>query len=110
MALRYGRGIYFSATSSKSNDYSKGSELVLRQGDRHGRLWAWRCMFVCHVAIGNTYRTTDGSLTDDMCPPHGYDSVTGEVGPHLNYDEVVAYDESQAVPSYLVVYTIPPGR
>ena len=42
--LRYGRGLYFSATSGKSNDYSAGSETIRREGDRRGKDWRWRCM------------------------------------------------------------------
>ena len=38
----------------------------------------------------------------------GYDSVEGLVGPNLNYDEVVVYDNHQVMPAYLIVYTLPP--
>jgi hypothetical protein len=36
----------------------------------------------------------------------GYDSVVGEVGEVLNYDEIVLYNHAGALPRYLVVYTI----
>ena len=39
-------------------------------------------------------------------PPLGYDSVVGEVGEALNYDELVVYSESAAIPEYLIMYTI----
>ena len=45
--LRYGHGLYFSKVSSKSNDYSGGTECTKRDGflgDRN-----WRCMFLCKV-------------------------------------------------------------
>jgi hypothetical protein len=35
--------------------------------------------------------------------------VTGEVGPNLNYDEIVVYDEAAAVPNYLIVYALTPS-
>ena len=37
----------------------------------------------------------------------GYDSVEGEPGVDLNYDEVVVYNNDQAVPSYLIIYSLP---
>jgi hypothetical protein len=63
-------------------------------------------MFLCNVAVGSTFRTTEGFLPKEQCPPPGYNSVTGEVGPHLNYDELVVYKESQAIPTYLIVYSL----
>jgi len=36
-------------------------------------------MFICNVAVGRAYCTTEGSLPRTMCPPQGYDSVVGEV-------------------------------
>ena len=105
--LRYGRGLYFSATSGKSNDYSAGSETIRREGDRRGKDWRWRCMFLCKVAVGRPFITTEGELAPDQCPPPNHDSVVGEVGPNLNYDEVVVYRDAQAVPSFLIVYALP---
>ena len=40
-------------------------------------------------------------------PSSGYDSVEGEPGEDLNYDEVVVYNNDQAVPSYLIIYSLP---
>ena len=93
--LRYGRGIYFSSTSGKSNDYNGGSE---RQ--RRGR--RWRTLFVCRVAAGQAFLTQEGEHNFTR-PPHGYDSVVGEVGPNLNYDELVVYTEAAALPEFLLV-------
>ena len=36
-------------------------------------------MFVCNVAVGRSYNTTEGSLPHHFCPPKGFDSVIGEV-------------------------------
>jgi len=102
--LRYGSGLYFAPNSSKSNDYNEASERSQRAGGSSYR--NWRCMFLCNVAIGNAYETQDEMLPEDRCPPPGYDSVVGRVGPHLNYDEVVIYKQEQAIPSYLVVYSL----
>jgi hypothetical protein len=40
------------------------------------------------------------------CPPVGYDSVFAVAGGDLNYSEVVVYDETRVVPSYLIVYSL----
>eukprot|EP01037_Dinobryon_pediforme_P020022 gene20022-20552_t len=71
MQLRYGRGLYFSATSSKSHDYNESSEKTLRTGDNKGRLFKWRSMFLCSVTIGKPFTTQLGRLPDNMCPPPG---------------------------------------
>ena len=68
---------------------------------------AWRAMFVARVAAGRAFRTTEGELElAGDAPPLGYDSVVGEVGEALNYDELVVYNESAAMPEYLIMYTI----
>lgn len=89
--LRYGRGIYTSATSGKANDYAIGSECA-----HGGKLF--RSMFCVHVVAGREYKTTLGDLNLASEPPVDssgvqYDSVVGEVGSNLNYDELVVYDD-----------------
>lgn len=39
----------------------------------------WRCMFAATVAVGRAYQTNAGELPENMCPPHGFDAVVGEV-------------------------------
>lgn len=95
--LRYGRGLYFSSTSGKSNDYAGGSERVRGRGRR------WRTLFVARVAAGRAYCTDAVELDLPGRPPDGYDSVVGEVGQHLNYDELVVYSEVAALPEFLLV-------
>ena len=90
----------FSATSGKSNDYAHGSERM-RRGRR------WRTLFVASVAAGKAYCTHDAEL-DLSRPPDGYDSVVGEVGDHLNYDELVVYNEAAALPEFLIVVSFDP--
>jgi hypothetical protein len=105
--LRYGEGMYFSPASSKSNDYNDGSERM-RPGHRGER--RWRSMFLCSVVLGRSSTTTEGFLGEGQCPPPGYDSVVGLPGGQgpdaLNYEECVVYSESQAIPSYLIVYSL----
>jgi hypothetical protein len=106
--LRYGRGLYFSKTSSKSHSYGGQS-----QRERHGEVL--RCMFLCKVALGRALRTAEDRLeddrVDDLLRARGrggeYDSVVGLTtaeGGKLNYEESVVYSEEAALPSYLVVY------
>ena len=106
--LRYGKGLYFSPVSSKSNDYNGQSERLRKAG--HGLQRRWRCMFLCSVAVGNAYHTKEGRLEAAQCPPAGYDSVIGETGgtgpDALNYDECVVYTSEQAIPTYLIVYSL----
>eukprot|EP00903_Cladosiphon_okamuranus_P012319 g11551.t1 len=94
---RYGRGLYFSSVSGKSNDYAGGSEQS-RGGVRY------RTMFLCNVAVGKAKVTEAVDLPDDQCPGQGFDSVVGNKGANLNYDETVVYDETAAIPSYMIVY------
>lgn len=67
-------------------------------------------MFLCNVAEGKPFITQEGFLDPDQCPPLGYDSVIGETGKDLNYPELVVYNESQVIPSYLIVYSLDQQR
>lgn len=105
MALRYGEGLYFSKTSSKSNDYAANSER--RVAGHRGQC---RVMFLCKVALGSVYETTRDRIDDVQPILDRNDSIVGlttDDGGALNYDEAVVYDPSAAIPSYLVVYRIP---
>jgi hypothetical protein len=104
--LRYGRGLYFSRTSSKSDGYAHGSERDLPHG-KH------RVMFLCKVCVGRTHRTAqdrlEQSAVNDLIASGRADSVTGLTkadGGALDYEENVVYDESAAIPSYLIVYKL----
>ena len=104
---RYGSGLYFSSTSSKSNDYAKGVERVV-DGRR------LRGVLVCDVAAGKSYSTKKGFpfMPDDEVKTilaRGHDSLRGlpgECADELNYDELVIYDEEQAVPVFLIAYEL----
>ena len=106
--LRYGRGLYFSRTSSKSNDYGAGSERS-HGGANH------RVMFLCKVALGKVLRSPeewlDEAAINRAIGGRGQggqcDSVLGLTkaeGGSLNNEENVVYAEAAALPSYLVVY------
>lgn len=108
--LRYGKGLYFSKTSSKSHSYGTDSERD-RRGDKY------RCMFLCKVALGHPLRTDQERIDDAQIDVHvrargrggQYDSVVGLTtaeGGTLNYEESVVYNEEAAIPSYLIVYRL----
>ncbi|KAH9932383.1 uncharacterized protein B0H18DRAFT_55450 [Fomitopsis serialis] len=90
---RFGAGIYTSATSSKSHDYAQ----QLGGGSKY------KAMLLTDVVMGKTIKLTTGdpSLTE---PPHGYDSVVGEPGGDLNYDEAIVYRDDAIRPLFLVIY------
>ena len=107
MALRYGKGVYFSGTSGKSNDYSGGTQRMRRV--RHKGNVRWRAMFLCNVVAGKTHSTTESKLNDETLArikQQGADSVEGKVGRHLNYDELVIYNPTCAVPTHPIVYAL----
>lgn len=89
---RFGAGIYTSATSSKANDY------VSEQGAS-----PYRSMLLNDVVIGNAIKlfTDNSSLRE---PPAGYDSVIGEPGHSLNYDEAIVYKNEAIRPLFLIIY------
>ncbi|KAH9969951.1 hypothetical protein BJV74DRAFT_954173 [Russula compacta] len=104
---RFGAGIYTSAASSKSNDYYDGSASPSLN----------RAMLINDVVIGRAAKffTTMQNLTE---PPAGFDSVIGEPGGDLNYDECIDVnlhagmrptdrdiEKNDAIrPSFLIVY------
>jgi len=103
---RYGNGLYFSGTSSKSNDYA----IKAVRGRREGTCCA---MFMCKVLRGQKYSTPDSTMTQqevDGLIGSGFTSVEGlpGAGPgtrdQLNYDELVVYNDADCIPSYIIVY------
>ncbi|PSR86934.1 hypothetical protein PHLCEN_2v5282, partial [Hermanssonia centrifuga] len=74
---RFGHGIYTSATSSKADAYV-----------RQVQPSPYKAMLLNEVIMGNPIKLTtkDEDLTK---PPDGYDSVVGEPGDELNYDESI---------------------
>ncbi|KAJ7592669.1 hypothetical protein C8J56DRAFT_1127072 [Mycena floridula] len=89
---RFGKGLYTSSTSSKSNDYS------------HNECKSpFKAILLNKVVVGKGLKLKhdDTSLTQ---PPGGYDSVLAEKGGSLNYDELVVYTNDAIRPSYLIIY------
>ena len=110
--LRYGRGLYFSKVSSKSDSYAGATERAGQGSQAHTLP---RLMFLCKVALGLVHETQEESLEEGeiarLIEGKGrggqYHSIVGggkaEGGP-LNYQETVVYAAQAAVPSYLIVY------
>jgi len=91
---RFGQGIYTSATSSKSNDYSSNTTPS-----------RYKVIILNKVIVGRGCKMTRDN-TGLTAPPAGYDSVLAEAVPggSLNYDELVCYTDDAIRPSYVVVY------
>ncbi|EIM82320.1 ADP-ribosylation [Stereum hirsutum FP-91666 SS1] len=93
---RFGRGLYTSSTSSKSdNPYTKNAGGAVAS--------PYKAMLLNKVAVGRGYKTRIDMPTTTS-PPAGYDSVLGETGITLNYDELVVYRSEAIIPTYLVIY------
>ncbi|KAF9037691.1 hypothetical protein BJ165DRAFT_1558638 [Panaeolus papilionaceus] len=89
---RFGKGIYTSSTSSKSNDYS--------QNDCKSSL---KAILLNKVVVGKGCKLLQDNTTL-TAPPAGFDSVLAEKGGSLNYDELVVYNNDAIRPSFLVMY------
>ncbi|RUP50626.1 ADP-ribosylation [Jimgerdemannia flammicorona] len=93
---RYGIGIYFSSTSSKSDDYCG-------DGFPYGGA-RYKTMFLCKVVVGKVTKPMTNLVTLTS-PPDGYNAVIGEPGRgSIKYDEVVVYENAACYPAYLLVY------
>ncbi|KAI5885938.1 ADP-ribosylation [Schizophyllum commune H4-8] len=97
---RFGRGIYTSSTSSKSNDYSKNIDA--------SALSPLKAVLLNRVVVGRGDKTYFNHSTWTSAPP-GFDSVLAEpftipLAGALNYDEVVVYRNEAIRPAYLVLY------
>ena len=90
MFQRFGHGFYLAPNSSKCHDYTQGA---------HG----YRAMLLCDVLPGRKYNLTTDNVTLKG-PPHGYDSVYGQMGGSLKYAEIVVYNPDAVVPRYIIVY------
>ena len=91
---RFGEGFYLAPNSSKSYDYPLDFGRT-----RHDS----KAMLVCHVCPGTKFYCSDNS-TSLRRPPEGFDSVYGQKGHRLNYEEIVLYEEASILPRYIIVY------
>ncbi|KIM80422.1 hypothetical protein PILCRDRAFT_73161 [Piloderma croceum F 1598] len=89
---RFGRGLYTSSTSSKSNDYSSNKSSS-----------PYKAILLNKVVVGKGYKVTENN-TSLTAPPSGYDSVLAEKGGKLNFDELILYNNDAIRPSFLVLY------
>ncbi|KAJ7614089.1 hypothetical protein FB45DRAFT_802621 [Roridomyces roridus] len=89
---RFGQGIYTSSVASKSDDYS--------QNQRFSPL---KALLLNKVIVGRGCKLTQ-DIVSLTAPPAGFDSVLGEKGGNLNYDELVVYTNDAIRPSFLVMY------
>ena len=60
-------------------------------------------MLLCDVCPGNKY-TLQRDNQQLTSPPQGYDSVHGQTGGSLNYEEIVLYQPDAILPKYIIVY------
>ncbi|RIA79234.1 hypothetical protein C1645_841192 [Glomus cerebriforme] len=95
---KFGDGIYFSSTSSKSDDFNRDSL-------KHYNGAKYKVMFLNKVIVGRAFELSQENRTLTG-PPINYDSVVGEPGGLLYYDELVVYKEPACIPQYLIVYEI----
>eukprot|EP00904_Undaria_pinnatifida_P004314 jgi/Undpi1/13884/HiC_scaffold_9.g03535.m1 len=96
--LQYGKGVYFSGSSGKANDFAASTK------KRAGNNKMVRRMLVADVVVGTAFRTFRSRLPEEWCPPLGYNSVVAEVGPCVNYDQLVVYNEAAALPTHIIEY------
>lgn len=99
----YGFGYYFSERVTKADEYAQ----AIPEGEEfQGR----HCVLVCRVIGGRTNIVTHNEIEVDKLTATVFDgpshSVLGDRVKSLGkpYREVVAYDEGQCYPEYLLVY------
>ena len=91
---RFGKGIYLAPNSSKCHDYTQGNPA-----------YGVRAQLLCLVAQGARYELKQDN-TKLAEAPDGFNSVYGEKGGSLNYDEIVVFDSGAVWPQYAVVYEL----
>lgn len=98
---RFGKGLYLTSFSSKSNDYNKGLEDYLGENVRS--------MFLCKVVVGEPLLLEEDDKTMNLkkLQQQGKDSVIGIPGTRLNYDEMVVYEDDPVKVLYYIVYQLP---
>lgn len=92
-----GAGIYFSSTSSKSNDYNRGSAKTVNNKKL-------KCMFLNKVVVGSTKKYGSFTVVKKSDLGTQFDSVCLDPQNCNLADEVVVFDSSACIPRYLVVY------
>ncbi|CAG8590004.1 8407_t:CDS:2 [Dentiscutata erythropus] len=97
----FGKGIYFSTTSSKCDNFN--ANLLEKYNGVN-----YKVMLLNNVVLGRIYKPLENgfSLTS---PPPGYDSVCGDPNivknlKDLKHDEIIVYKEEASIPQFLIVY------
>ena len=115
---RYGKGLYATAASSKAHDYAGGNAaLEAATGKKAGgfggyksqsqpQLFPVMCVMTVLVAAGKGHKEQSGQWQVVSKLPDNHDSVLGEPGMGLNYDEIVVYRNDAMLPRYLVYYQL----
>ena len=87
---RFGHGFYLAPKSSKCHDYTQGA-------------YTYRALVLCDVYPGKKYtlQKDDRSL---IGPPPGYQSIYGQKGVNLNYEEILLPKADAILPKYIIVY------
>lgn len=88
---RFGNGFYLAPNSSKCNDYTQSYD-------------GFKAILLCDVLTGRRYYVRNNRQHLQR-PPTGYDSVYGNIGEDLNYEEQVVYKSEAVLPRYIIVYT-----
>ena len=89
---RFGHGIYLATNSSKSHEYTVGAYNV-------------RTLLLCKILTGHKYETYS-NMPDLVDAPKGFHSLHGKVGPALNYEETVVYNDQCILPLAILVYEL----
>lgn len=95
---RFGYGIYFTSTSSKSNSYNASSE-------RTSNGVKTKCMFMAKVVVGRGLKLYKEDHDREQ-PDPGYHSVLAEETQGINDDECIVYEPGSCIPAYLVIYSV----
>ncbi|CAE8742066.1 unnamed protein product [Polarella glacialis] len=95
----FGAGAYFAEASSKSDEYA--SE------DPSGVFSGKYALLLCRVLVGNAFYITESNIPqiDEALATRQYDAVLGDREAKIGtFREIVALDQAQIYPEYVVIY------
>lgn len=87
----FGDGVYFADKASKSGQYCSSQHHEIP-----------RMLLVAQVALGRMHRCSEGING----PPAGYESVKGEAGSRLQWNEYIVYHPSQQTIQYVITFDV----
>ncbi|XP_065341271.1 poly [ADP-ribose] polymerase tankyrase-1-like [Cloeon dipterum] len=102
----FGKGIYFAALSSKSNQYAWGNNAGCPQHRSRSCCVCPRQLLLCECFMGKPFKPTRANEP----VPRGFHSVIAEPAnvSGLRYPEYAILNSAQALPQYLITYNIKP--